>query len=372
VGGTFDKGHNVFVAHSGDVFTPDSSCGGSIASCGSLYDVVSADLGPLGDNGGPTETEAIGSDSPAYHFVPAADCAASDQRGVARPQPAGAVSCNAGAYETQAVATTLTYTGPSSADYGSPVTLSATLTQPNMAIALPTLAGGGVGEQMVTIGFGAESCTANTDSSGKASCQVTATDTPPGSPYQIAASYAGAPDGAGADYYQAASDSSRSLTVSKAPTALTATPAIPSGISATLTDSDTGEPLSGQTLVFTAGGSQLCTATTNTNGTASCKTLGALLGALLHLGYTATYSGSADYKPSSAHGSAIGLGLQLTGLARTATSAGADRAALTPALEHQLRRLGRARLEHRLEALRRSARGLAGGATASRALVVRQ
>jgi hypothetical protein len=279
------------------------------AGCGpDVTDATSADLGPLEDNGGPTETEAIGPDSPAYHLEAAGNCPPTDQRGVPRPQPPAANACNAGAYETQAVATMLSYTGPTSGDYGTPLTLTAALTHPDAAVGVPTPAGGGVSHQTVTIGFGAESCTATTDASGQASCQVTPTDAPAGSPYQLTASYAGGPDGVGTDYYQASSDTSQSFTVNKRPTSLSATPALPSGISATLTDSNTGAPLSGQTLVFTAGGSRLCTATTNASGTASCRALGASLGALLHLGYTVSYAGSADYAPSSATGSAIGLG----------------------------------------------------------------
>jgi fibronectin-binding autotransporter adhesin len=62
-------------------------------------------LGPLGANGGPTETLALLAGSPAIDRVPLAGCKddlggplAVDQRGLARPVPAGA-GCDAGAYE---------------------------------------------------------------------------------------------------------------------------------------------------------------------------------------------------------------------------------------------------------------------------------
>lgn len=55
-------------------------------------------LGPLQDNGGPTETMALLPGSPALDVVPASGtvCPSSDQRGVSRPQGA---ACDVGAYE---------------------------------------------------------------------------------------------------------------------------------------------------------------------------------------------------------------------------------------------------------------------------------
>jgi hypothetical protein len=83
------------------------NCSGSITD--GLRDLVFGDstcpganadpkLRPLQNNGGPTPTMALPADSAAIDGVPAAgaDCPASDQRGVARPQGAG---CDIGAYE---------------------------------------------------------------------------------------------------------------------------------------------------------------------------------------------------------------------------------------------------------------------------------
>jgi hypothetical protein len=58
--------------------------------------LVGADpqLGPLANNGGPTETEAIPASSPAYHAGDSADCPTVDQRFDPRP-----ATCSLGAFE---------------------------------------------------------------------------------------------------------------------------------------------------------------------------------------------------------------------------------------------------------------------------------
>jgi hypothetical protein len=56
-------------------------------------------LGPLANNGGPTDTQALLSGSPAIDFAPLSGCPATDQRGVSRPQ--GAL-CDSGAFEVAA------------------------------------------------------------------------------------------------------------------------------------------------------------------------------------------------------------------------------------------------------------------------------
>jgi hypothetical protein len=53
-------------------------------------------LGPLQDNGGPTETHGLFASSPAIDAIPAGLCPATDQRGVPRPQGKG---CDIGAFE---------------------------------------------------------------------------------------------------------------------------------------------------------------------------------------------------------------------------------------------------------------------------------
>jgi hypothetical protein len=392
---------------------PNGSCGTTGAAAGSdVTDVASADLGALQDNGGPTETEAIGAGSPAFELVPAADCPATDQRGVTRPQPSGAAFCNAGAYETQAVPTMVAYTGPTSAEDATPVTLSATLTQPQLAIGLPAAAGTGIAGQEVTIGFGAESCTAITDASGQASCAVTPSDPPTADPYPVTVTYAGGSDGVGSDAYLGASDSSQSLTVNAAPastgsgpstgpgqstgsgpstgsssstgsgpptapapstgstpsnastpagpaptlvkptsTSLVAAVANASGLKATLTNAKTRRSIAGQALVFKVGRTLICRATTNARGVATCAKLRALVNVALHLSYTVSYAGSTDYQRSTATGSARELALKLCGLRPTS---GSDGKSATRRLQQRLHSLGVAKLEQRIRSLRRS------------------
>ena len=63
-----------------------------------------------------------------------------------------------------------------------------------------------------------------------------------------------------------------------------------------------GAPLSGRTVDFATGGTLLCSVTTDSTGTANCgvsvKT-NAVLRSLQKNGYTASFSGDAQYLPSS-------------------------------------------------------------------------
>ncbi|HXM57240.1 MAG TPA: N,N-dimethylformamidase beta subunit family domain-containing protein [Candidatus Dormibacteraeota bacterium] len=76
-------------------------------------------------------------------------------------------------------------------------------------------------------------------------------------------------------------------------------------VSATLTRTDTGAALAGQTIKFTTGSTTICSATTNSSGAASCSGAGALLAITLNGGYTATYAGTTTYAPSSGHGGVL-------------------------------------------------------------------
>jgi len=93
------------------------------------------------------------------------------------------------------------------------------------------------------------------------------------------------------------------ITINQAPTKLTTAP----GVSARLTRADTGQPLAGQTLTFKAGSSTLCTAVTNSSGTAGCTSATAVALAVLNQGYTVSYAGTSNYLSSSANGSATGF-----------------------------------------------------------------
>jgi hypothetical protein len=78
----------------------------SANSCGfTINPLINTDpkLGPLASNGGPTETMALQSGSPAIDAIPStfAGCTGTDQRGVSRPQGAG---CEIGAFEVDTTA----------------------------------------------------------------------------------------------------------------------------------------------------------------------------------------------------------------------------------------------------------------------------
>ena len=81
-GGTLTNGGH-------DIVFPDASCPGTN---------VDPMLQPLASNGGPTQTQALPAASPALDAVPVggAGCAATDQRGVVRPNGPG---CDIGAFE---------------------------------------------------------------------------------------------------------------------------------------------------------------------------------------------------------------------------------------------------------------------------------
>ena len=71
--------------------------------------------------------------------------------------------------------------------------------------------------------------------------------------------------------------------------------------SASLTDALDGAPISGQAVVFSIQGHELCQATTNNNGVASC-TITAITLVIGPASYTATYAGDGDYQPSTGTG----------------------------------------------------------------------
>ena len=87
-----------------------TSCGFSTPPTNNSLSNANADLGSLQNNGGPTETRALGGSSAALNSASNTVCADAttvnniDQRGVTRPQPTGG-TCDIGAYEAEAVAT---------------------------------------------------------------------------------------------------------------------------------------------------------------------------------------------------------------------------------------------------------------------------
>ncbi len=90
----------------GSVFTSTGHNLESANTCGfdqstDLFD-TNPQIGALANNGGPTKTRALAKTSPAVDSADNAACPSTDQRGVARPQPAGG-TCDRGAYERPAI-----------------------------------------------------------------------------------------------------------------------------------------------------------------------------------------------------------------------------------------------------------------------------
>jgi hypothetical protein len=189
-------------------------------------------------------------------------------------------------------ATALSYIGPISGQYGTPVTLTARLTS----------GGTGLAAKTVSIGFGAESCQATTDATGTASCSVTPLDAPAGSPYGITASFAGA------EGYRTSSDTSKSFSVQKASTMATlASSANPSTVGQQVTYTVTvsrGSAGSGSptgTVAFSDGTTTIsgCANVGLSSGKATCQaTYQTTAGSPHHI--TASYSGDANFGVSSA------------------------------------------------------------------------
>ena len=70
------------------------------ATCGGLFLMSDPLLGALADNGGLTQTRALGAGSPAINAGNNTTCAHTDQRGIARPQGA---ACDMGSYELELI-----------------------------------------------------------------------------------------------------------------------------------------------------------------------------------------------------------------------------------------------------------------------------
>ena len=85
-------------------YTPITDAGGNVSddpSCGltqaTSLSGTNPNLGPLQDNGGPTQTMALPGGSPAAASGVAANCPSTDQRGVARP--GSGQNCSSGAFQ---------------------------------------------------------------------------------------------------------------------------------------------------------------------------------------------------------------------------------------------------------------------------------
>jgi hypothetical protein len=186
--------------------------------------------------------------------------------------------------------TSLTYSGDAGADYDDTTTLSAHLAEahnPGTAIAAET----------VTFTLGTQTCSATTDSSGDASCQLVVNQAP--GAYTVTASFDGTND-----VYYTSINTSAPYTVTPEETYLAYKGATSGDYSDQVTlkavlteDTASGVPLSGRQLTFTLG-SQHCTGTTSSSGLASCTlTINQPVGAATSV--VTSFAGDADYQPST-------------------------------------------------------------------------
>jgi large repetitive protein len=107
-----------------------------------------------------------------------------------------ATLCSGGSASLPKLPSTLTYTGPTQGQTGSPTTLTAKLTSTASGVGLPNAT--------VTLTLGSQSCTDQTDSSGNASCTITINQS--AGTYPLSATFAG-------DSQNGASSASSSFTV---------------------------------------------------------------------------------------------------------------------------------------------------------------
>jgi hypothetical protein len=181
--------------------------------------------------------------------------------------------------------------------YGGPTTVTGTLTNTYTNQPVPN-------EPVTLTVNGTQSCTANTNASGVATCSVTPNE-PPGS-YSFTATFPG--DTSSMPQLNPTSTSS-TFTVNPAPTSFSytgtspLTNGSPATISGTLTTSEptAGTSLGGQPVTLTIGSgssAQSCTGTTNASGYVSCTipTVNQTAGTV---NVTSTYGGNVDYKSTS-------------------------------------------------------------------------
>jgi FtsP/CotA-like multicopper oxidase with cupredoxin domain len=158
---------------------------------------------------------------------------------------------------------TLTYTGSLTGEYHHAITASASLVEQGTIVPIT-----GVAITFTLDPF--DMCSATTNASGAASCQITPTQTPRS--YTLTAAFAGDTD-------YAASKASPSVTITTQDTTLSVDgprSVSPGGTvtpTGTLLD-DLGMPIDGQTITFSVGpepDAPSCTGTTNATGQASCS-----------------------------------------------------------------------------------------------------
>jgi hypothetical protein len=169
-------------------------------------------------------------------------------------------STGSGTFVVTKAPTTVTYTGSTSISSGTTPTLSATLTSNGAPVAGQTVT--------FTVGTGssAQKCSGTTNSAGNVSCGICMFNQS-ASPLPVTVSYGG-------NSYYSTSSASVSVTVktptSLSVTAVTGTTGQPTTVTGTLTNQVNGQGIGGQPVTLTLNGTQTCTATTASNGKATC------------------------------------------------------------------------------------------------------
>jgi len=207
------------------------------------------------DAGGSAQATTNGSGQAVFTFTGATP--GSDLVQATAGSGAGALVSNPATAVWTAIPTTITYTGPSFADYNDPLTLSARLTAATTGQPLPG--------QSLVFTFGTQTLTGVTDATGVGTVSLTPTVTPGTVPLSI--TFAGSVGYGG-------SAASVLVAIHRDDTAIvyTGPPAVANGqpqtVSAVLTDAQTHDPLAGKTVTFSVG-SVAASGTTDATGTAT-------------------------------------------------------------------------------------------------------
>jgi hypothetical protein len=202
-------------------------------------------------------------------------------------------------YSTSSTPVSVTVNTPTSlsvsavtATTGQPTTVTGTLTN--------QVTGQGISGQTVTLTLdAAQSCTATTGSTGKASCSVTPNE--PSGTYPVTGSFAGNTTST----QLLPSTGHNNFVVTPAATSVTYTGATTATNASSITLSSTltsnGTPLSGQTVVMNLGTgktAQSCTATTTSSGAASCS-ISSVNQVTGSVSVTVSYVGNGYYQSAS-------------------------------------------------------------------------